>query len=283
VRDTQPAAQAARLLSTMLAVLAIAPMIAPVFGGWLLHVLGWRSIFAALAVTGAALFTLAHATLVETLVVERRRPPTIGGLFESFALFFSTPGTRLPLLVGCAVFAGQFAYISDSPSVLMDGYGVSAGNFGFYFGTTALALMLGSLTGARLLRGGLAPPTMIVIGASIIFIGGVLVAIGTRIAGLGIAGFMLPMNVYFFGAGMTSPNATALAMEPTPQIAGTASAAIGASTMISGSIAGYETTRIGGSSPATFALVVTTMGAVTLVLAITAAVLRSNKSRGSRT
>ena len=54
VRDTQPAAQAARLLSTMLAALAIAPMIAPVIGGALLDAFGWRAIFATLAVLAAS-------------------------------------------------------------------------------------------------------------------------------------------------------------------------------------------------------------------------------------
>lgn len=72
VRDTQPAAQAARILSTMLAALAIAPMLGPVIGGVILRVVGWRAIFATLAVCGIALFVIAHATLVETLPDARR-------------------------------------------------------------------------------------------------------------------------------------------------------------------------------------------------------------------
>jgi hypothetical protein len=44
--------------------------------------------------------------------------------------------------------------------------------------------------------------------------------------------------------------------------------------MISGALAGYETTRIGGSSPETFALVVAVMGALAFVLALAAAARR---------
>jgi len=274
VRDTQPAAQAARLLSAMLAALAVAPMVAPVFGGVLLRVAGWRWIFAALAVTGAVMGAIAHLTLGETLPVGRRNPPSLRGLFRSYARFFSTRGTRLPMLIGCATFAGQFAYIADSPFVLMGGYDVSSDSFGFYFAATAFALMLGSLTGGRMLRAGRPPAAMIVVGATILVLGGVLVVIGTRIEELGIAGFLVPMIIFFFGTGITGPSATALAMEPVPEIAGTASAAIGCSVMVSGAFAGYETTRIGGSSPTTFALVVATMAVVALVLAITAAALR---------
>lgn len=61
-------------------------------------------------------------------------------------------------------------------------------------------------------------------------------------------------------------------MEPVPQSAGTASAAIGASMMTAGAIAGYETTRIGGRDATIFGLVVVVMGS--LAFALAAAMLR---------
>jgi len=267
VRDTQPAAQAAGILSTMLAALAIAPMIAPMIGSGLLDVLDWRAIFATLAVAGVAMLVLARTTLSETLPVERRTTASLGGMLASYKRFFATPGTRLPMLVFCATFAGQFAYIADSPFVLLEGYQVSPTAYAFYFASTALALMLGSMTGGRMLRAGRAPRMMIVIGTVILGIGGGLLALGTHLP-LGIAGFMVPMAIYFFGAGITAPSATALTMEPVPEIAGTASAAIGCAVMISGALSGYLTTRIGGSDPAVFSGVVAVMSAIALVLAL---------------
>ncbi|MGN6110639.1 MAG: multidrug effflux MFS transporter [Kofleriaceae bacterium] len=267
VRDTQPAKHAARILSTMLAALAVAPMVAPVIGGALLHALGWRSIFTTLAVCGVVMLVIAHGTLEETLAPEQRSPASAAGLVRNLVKFFRTPGTRLPTAISCAVFAGQFAYIADSPFVLIEGYGVSSDAFGIYFAMTALALMLGSLAGARMLRAGRSPAAMIAFGATVLLVGGVLVAIGTRVGHLGIAGFMGPMVLYFFGAGVTSPSATALAMEPVPQLAGTASSAIGLLTMSSGALAGYESTRLGGSSPTIFATVVLVMGAIAAAMA----------------
>lgn len=267
VRDTQPAKHAARILSTMLAALAVAPMVAPVIGGALLHALGWRSIFTTLAVCGVVMLVIAHGTLEETLAPEQRSPASVAGLVRNLVKFFRTPGTRLPTAISCAVFAGQFAYIADSPFVLIEGYGVSSDAFGIYFAMTALALMLGSLAGARMLRAGRSPAAMIAFGATVLLVGGVLVAIGTRVGHLGIAGFMVPMVLYFFGAGVTSPSATALAMEPVPQLAGTASSAIGLLTMSSGALAGYESTRLGGSSPTIFATVVLVMGAIAAAMA----------------
>ncbi len=262
VRDTQPAGQAARLLSTMLATLAIAPMIAPSIGSVLLATLGWRAIFATLAICGLVLMYIAHRTLSETLSAERRLVASPRGLVRGFRMFFTTAGTRLPMLISCAAFAGQFAYIADSPFVYMDGYKVSSTTFSILFGATALALMIGSITGGRMLRAGRSPGAMIVIGTSILVFGGIAVTIGTRSSAFGISGFLVPMVIYFFGVGLAQPSATAMALEPVPHIAGTASAAIGFLTMISGALAGYGTTKLGGSDPQAFAQVVAVMAVV---------------------
>lgn len=271
VRDTQPAAAAARLMSTMLATLALAPMLAPTLGGALLAAFGWRAVFAALAVSGGILLVLAHQTLSETLTHDRRLQASPGGLIRGYRTFFTTPGTRLPMLISCTSFAGQFAYIAVSPFVLMQGYGASTQAFGIYFGSTALALMLGSIGGSRMLRAGRSLRGMILLGTSLILVGAVLITIGTRVPGFGIAGFLAPMILYFFGVGLASPSASALALEPVAHIAGTASAAIGFLTMISGALAGYLTALVGGSDPRMFAVVVTVMGAAAAALGLAVA------------
>src|SRR4051794_26238585 len=72
VRDTHDARNAAHVLSTMVAVLAAAPMVAPLVGGFVLLHLGWRAIFATLALCGVAFTALSSLTLPETLLPERR-------------------------------------------------------------------------------------------------------------------------------------------------------------------------------------------------------------------
>ncbi len=277
IRDTQPAAGAARLLSGMLAALAIAPMVAPTIGSALITVVGWRGIFGTLAATGGVLWLLSNAMLDDTLPSGRRAAPTLRGMMAGYGAFFRADGTKLPMFVSCCTFAGQFAYISASPFVLMQGYGVSRDHFGYFFAMTAFALMLGSLAGGRMLRAGRSPAAMVVSGTTLLLVGGAMVVVGTRLPGAGIAGFMVPMVVYFFGSGMSGPSASALAMEPVPQIAGTASSVVGFMTTTAGGIAGYLTTRIGGSSPRTFSLVVGVMGAVAWLLAVSAATVRRRR------
>ena len=276
IRDTQPPGQAARLLSTMLATLAIAPMLAPTLGSALLNAFSWRAIYGALATCGLALLMYANATLEETLPLERRSPATFGGLARGFARFFAAPGTRLPVLISSASFAGLFAYVAGSPFVLMEGYGVAPEHYGFYFALSAIAIMVGSIGGGRMLHAGRSPSTMVVIGASTQIVAGALAFTLTGTS-LGLAGFLGPVILYFVGSGITSPSSMALAMEPLPELAGTASSAVGSAAMISGAIAGYATTKIGASSPRVFATFMAAMGAVTFVLAVLAAVLRQKQ------
>ena len=146
------------------------------------------------------------------------------------------------MLVSCASFSGQFAYIGDSPFILIDGYKVWPSHYAFYFAGCAFALMLGSLGGRAMLRAGRPPRTLVRAGVSMLVIGGWLVLAGTH-AALGLAGFYAPMLIYFFGVGPRARSATALAMEPCPHLAGTAWAAIGSIEMVCGAVAGYATTR----------------------------------------
>lgn len=267
VRDTQPASDAARLLATMTAALAIAPMVAPLLGAFLLAHLGWRAIFVALGLTGLTFSAASALTLEETLLDERRRALSFQSVGAGFARFFRARAARVPTLLACASFAGQFAFISGSPFVLIEGYGVSPSHYGLYFGCTALMLMAGSILSGQLVRRGRSPQRLLGLGAGLLCVGGVLAAVLARIPTLGPFGLVAPMMIYFVGIGFVSPNAVAVAMAPVPEIAGTASAAIGFLQMSAGAASGYVATRVGAKDPRTLALVVAVMGLFAALLA----------------
>jgi DHA1 family bicyclomycin/chloramphenicol resistance-like MFS transporter len=278
VRDTQDPAGAARLLSVMMAVLALAPMLAPVAGAWVLTHLGWRAIYATLGGCGVVFIVLALTTLPETLPLERRQPFSARAVANGFGRFFGAPGTLAPTFLVCASFAGQFAFISGSPFVLIDGYGVSPARYALYFAASAGALMIGSAVGGRQLARGAAPRRLLAVGATLLAAGGVALAVGVRVAGAGVFGFMAPVLVYFVGIGLTGPSATAVAMDPVPDVAGTASSAIGCMQMVAGAGSGYLTTRVGGADPRTVSLVILGVGVVAALLALATQTARPRAS-----
>ncbi|WP_394834950.1 multidrug effflux MFS transporter [Pendulispora rubella] len=243
VRDAYSEAESARVFATLIAVLALAPMVAPLIGAWLLVHVGWRAIFATLGVCGVVLVAMTALTLGETLA--KRQPSSPGAMVAAFARFFRTTGTRLPASVVALSFASQFAFISASPFLLLEGYGIEPSHFGFYFGATAMALMFGSVSGERLLARGLSPQRVVRLGAAVLLAGGVLVAILVHVPRFGVFALLGPMLVCFLGIGLVGPSATALAMGPVPEIAGTAAATLGFLEMTAGSLSGYLVTKLG--------------------------------------
>ncbi|WXA89402.1 MFS transporter [Pendulispora rubella] len=246
VRDTHEGSAAARLFATMMAVLAIAPMVAPLIGGILLTHLGWRAIFTTLAVFGVGLTSMTVLSLEETL--PERKPFSFAAIAPGFARFVRTKEAPRPALVIALGFAAQFAFISGSPFVLIGGYQVKPAHYGFYFGATALALMAGSATGARLLKGG-TPRRVVRIGGAVLLGAALLLLALVHAPWSGVLGLMAPVLGCFFGLGLVGPSAAAMAMDPVPDIAGTASAIIGFLQMTAGSLSGYVVAKVGGESP----------------------------------
>jgi DHA1 family bicyclomycin/chloramphenicol resistance-like MFS transporter len=72
VRDLHTGVAAARFFALLMLVNGLAPILAPLVGGELLHVTDWRGIFVVLAAIGAALLLAAWAMLAETLAPEAR-------------------------------------------------------------------------------------------------------------------------------------------------------------------------------------------------------------------
>src|SRR5690554_6182820 len=88
VRDLFEERRAARVFSALILVMGIAPIVAPVIGGWLVVGFGWQSIFWVQA--GAAVFVLAAVArfLPESLPETRRKRRSMGEILAVYAQLF---------------------------------------------------------------------------------------------------------------------------------------------------------------------------------------------------
>src|SRR6185436_16774412 len=119
--------------------------------------------------------------------------------------------------------AGMFAYISGSPSVFIDSYGVPAQHYGWLFGLNALGLIIGSQINRRLLAKLGSHAVLARANAANAGFGILLVIMAATGAG-GFGGILLPLFGYVASLGFIFPNAAALAMAPQGDSAGSASA-----------------------------------------------------------
>lgn len=226
VRDLFEERRAARVFSALILVMGIAPIVAPVLGGWLVVGLGWQSIFWVQA--GAALAVLAAVSLFlpESLPHHRRQRRRIGEILSVYKQLFRHRLFMANTISGSLASASLFAYIGGSPFVFMQYFGVSEAHFGYFFGANALGLIIAAqFNGAISER---IDPRRSVRVAMCVATAAVLVLVGVTL--LEVGGFYLflaPLFVFIASLGFILPSTTALALAPHGENAGSASAVYG--------------------------------------------------------
>jgi DHA1 family bicyclomycin/chloramphenicol resistance-like MFS transporter len=226
VRDIASGVEAARLLTVMVMIFTAAPMLAPMAGALLVTTLGWRAPFIVIALFGAVMLFSVSSTLRETHIPVRGEHHLLRQLVMSAREFFSHRESVLGVLLVLLPAAGFMSLITASPALVIQIYGFPVKLFGFIFATAGLSILLGSTLNRRLL---LRFTTMQMIGAGSALIGIAAVQM-LAIAWLGEAPFAwLWANVclYMFGVALVLANATGLALDPVPKIAGVAASIIG--------------------------------------------------------
>lgn len=237
VRDLFERRRGVQILSYMTLVMSVAPLLAPIIGGYLLRV-GWRTIFALLAAVGLAVLAATWLALPESIPERNRHAVRPASLLRNLIEFSTRRICVGYALVVCFVFCGLFAYISASPFVFIEVFGVSSDRYGYFFGLTAFALMAGATANARL-SGRIAPAVILRLGSALIAVAGAAMLVCGAFGLGGLAGIIGPLLLYVVGMALVMPNAIAAAMEPVPHMAGFASSLIGCLQTAGGSLVGY--------------------------------------------
>ncbi|MBV9825114.1 MAG: Bcr/CflA family multidrug efflux MFS transporter [Alphaproteobacteria bacterium] len=237
VRDLYDRVRGVQVLSYMTLVMSVAPLFAPILGGYLLK-LHWRAIFALLAAVGVAGLVATWAGLPESIQTRNQRATRPAELLRNLLDFFSRRTCVGYALVGCFVFCGLFSYISASPFVLIEVFGVPSDRYGYVFGLSAFALMAGALLNTRLVHR-VTPAFILRLGIGLVLAGGVTMLACVSLHLGGVAGIVGPVLLFVTGMGLVMPNAVAAAMEPVPHMAGFASSLIGCLQTAGGSLTGY--------------------------------------------
>ena len=247
VRDLHEGVEAARFFALLMLVGGLAPILAPLVGGALLHVTDWRGIFVALAGIGAVLLVAAWATFRETLApANRHRGGLVATLHVFRGLVRDRPFMGYTLSAGL-VFAAMATYISGSPFVLQDIHGISPQLFSVIFASNAIGIMAASQT-SRALVGRYGPRAMLGAGVWIAAAGGLGVLVSV-LADLGLAALLPSLFVMVSSVGVVLPNAAALALADHPRTAGSASALLGVTQFATGALAA-PLAGVGGSQTA---------------------------------
>jgi DHA1 family bicyclomycin/chloramphenicol resistance-like MFS transporter len=225
VRDLYSGVEAARFFARLMVVVGLAPILAPIIGGQLLHVTDWRGVFLVLAGIGAVLAVVSWRALTETLPLSGRQRGGLRNMLRMLGILIRD-GRFMGLTLCFGLFFGAvFAYIAGSPFILEDIFGLSPQIFGLLFAINAVGLVVTSQVSARVV-GRVGPRRLLTVGIAAGAASGVCFLLAVLAHG-GLATVLPCFFVLLSGFALVGPNVTALALAPYPHVAGTASALIG--------------------------------------------------------
>lgn len=228
VRDRCTPAEAAQAFSLLMLVMGLAPILAPLAGGYLLLLGGWRLLFLVLAGFGAACLALVWRGLGESLRQPLPRLET-GRVLRTYGELLRDAHFRGHVLASGLAFSGMFAYIAGSPFVIMQLFGLDARAYGWVFGGNALGLIAASQVNARLLRrGDIDMRHLLRRGLATAALAGVTLLALALAGWLPLPALLAGLFLYIASLGFISPNAGASALAGHGHQAGTASALMGA-------------------------------------------------------
>ena len=226
VRDLYEGHRAGRQLSIMSTIMGLAPILSPLAGGVLAIWFSWRAAFVLMFALVSTLTIIAAVFLPETIRERMKEPISPAGIFASFAVVARSRiwQTYATLLACCHL--GLFTFISTSPFVLLNIYGLNPLQFGIGFSVCSTAFVGGAAFASRMVaRLGL--DGVMQIGTIALALAGVLQVAGLLIFGNNVLALFIPEIIFFAGVGLVLPNAVAAALTPFPERAGAASSLAG--------------------------------------------------------
>ncbi|CDY73984.1 Bicyclomycin resistance protein [Caballeronia glathei] len=261
-RDAHETADAARVLSMLSIVTSIGPLLAPLIGGQLLLLGGWRVVFVALTAFGAVCAVTAYLRVPETWPREKRASSAVGRSFAAYGRLLTDPVTWGHMLCGGMAFASMFAYITATPFVYIDYFHVKPQYYGLLFGLNIVGIISGNVLNTRMV--GRVGSLRMISGAAFVSVVAALAVALVCLTGWGGLWSIVVCLFFVVGVvGLLSANCTTDLMHRYPHNAGAAAALFGAVQLALGALASLAIGLFHDGSPYGMGIVIGICGLLT--------------------
>lgn len=225
VRDLFPPEEVLAVFAMLMLVMGLAPMLAPLLGGFILLVGSWRWIFGVQALFSAtilfAILRLRESRSEATEAQARSETPV-----RAYLALLREPRLIGYLLAGAFSGAALFTYVSQSPAVIIGYFKFPPQAFGWVFGVNAFGLVFASQANARLAR--YYASDLILRRANLFVFIISLALLGCSLTGVfGLWGVLVPLFGIMAGLGFNQANASAGALNVDPRRSGATAALSG--------------------------------------------------------
>jgi DHA1 family bicyclomycin/chloramphenicol resistance-like MFS transporter len=238
VSDLATGHEAAKGFSVLGILAGIGPILGPVGGALIMQLAGWRSIFGSLSALALAFGVLAFFALPETLDQAKRHSGGLGSMFATMGQLIRNKNFVLHAVLLWCGFAMMFAYISASPFVLQNVYGLTPLQYTLDFGANGIVLMItGALSAALIKRVG--PAAQVRIGVAMQLVAAVVLVIPSTFGPLQLWAVIVAFALVPSSMGFVFGPVTALALQDVRHAAGTALALMGALQFVLAGVAAF--------------------------------------------
>ncbi|QQK76855.1 Bcr/CflA family efflux MFS transporter [Salicibibacter cibarius] len=237
VRDVFSGRELTKFFALLMVINAVAPMLAPVAGGGILWFpfTDWTSIFYFLALLGLFIVVMVSWKLDETLPKEKRMPSSLGHTMRTLVdLIRDRSFLGYALTLGF-VHGGSFAYVSGTPFVYQEIYGVSPQAFSILFGMNGAAIITGSFLVGRF--SGVIPERTFLRTAVIVGTAAAALLFAMTIVEGPLYMIVIPIFIYMTCMGVVLTTSFTLAIAKQGHRAGSASALLGMLPLLIGAAA----------------------------------------------
>lgn len=233
VRDLHTGVEAAKLMSMLMLVFSVSPILAPLAGSFFIELAGWRSVFWAVTVAALLGLVMLSTSLQETRDVAARAGSSIGGAFAAYGRLLRDRHFLGLVFTGSFGVASFFAYLANSPFILIEHFGLTPMQFSVCFSVNAASFFAcAQLTAFLAGRFGLKRVVRIAVTG---YAAAMLVLLALFAAGVDRLDVLLALLFVGYGfLGLVIPTTAVLALDEHGAIAGAASALMGTLQFLTG-------------------------------------------------
>ncbi|KXT77929.1 multidrug effflux MFS transporter [Streptococcus sp. DD13] len=150
-RDLFDSREAAQVLSTLMIIAAVAPILGPFIGGFIVSFTSWHVIFYFMALAGTLMLYGVYR-LPETLPKEKRGHMSLLRSFSNYGQLLTNRSFMLYTLCVTFYYVGAYAFITGSSTVYITYFHVPEQDYGFLFGVNVLGIVGLNLFNRRLVE-----------------------------------------------------------------------------------------------------------------------------------
>jgi DHA1 family bicyclomycin/chloramphenicol resistance-like MFS transporter len=264
--DLARGTQLVRALNVIQGVGGIAPIVAPLLGGAILQVAGWRTPFWVIAIAVIGMLLAAYWVVPETLPKAQRHAGGLRSFTHDACTVLSNRHYLGYVVVSAAAMIALFAYVATSAFILQSMNGLSPLAYSIDFAANAGGMALAALLAARI-AGRVPTRRVILTGQAIALTAALAMLTGALWLGTPLALALVCFFAFMVALGLIWGNAGALAAAAVPDHPGTSSAVLG---LLQWGTAGIAAplAGLGGGATAVPMAVMMTIGTAVSILAL---------------